>query len=274
MTRVGQAWKAVANAFDQVTPMRVILAVLVTSLVLVHGLVPGFRMDGMTIALLSLLAILVLTPLLKSASFLGGGFVFKDVEKLNQDATEFKQDTFRLHRVRVVHAPPGSVPTLAGPEGTSAPALKDIEVATSVRTAAETALADSKSEGAEPTGGHTTFDDLLAQAHGSRRLALLKLTDNLQAATSRLLVRGGHQPSSSLLANTRRLVDTKSLPPIATDLMRRFISVRNQIVPGEIPDDDAVLATLDIGVSILNTIELIESGQMPEPSEHQADASD
>ena len=274
MARVGQAWKAVAHAFDQVTPMRAILALLVTSLVFVHGLVPGFRMDGMTIALLSLLAILVLTPLLKSASFLGGGFVFRDVAKLKQDATEFKQDTFRLHGVRVVHAPTGAVPTFAGPEGTSAPVLKDLEVATGVRTAAETALADSKSDGAEPTGGHTTFDELLAQAHGSRRLALLKLTDNLEAATSRLLVRGGYQPSSSLLANTRRLVDIKSLPPMATDLMRRFVSVRNQIVPGEFPDDDVVLATLDIGVSILNTIELIESRPMPEPSEHQADVSD
>lgn len=267
---VGQAATAVENAFDRVTPMRAILATFVAALVIVHGLVPGFTIDGMTISLLGLLAILVLTPLLRSASFLGNKLEF--VERLREDARAFRKAALQLPAERVILARPEAVPAFANDERAATPAPKALDVVARPERALESEDARSKSPEEEPVVGHTTDAELLAEAHGSPRLALLRLTDHLEDATSRLLARHGQRPTTNLIANTRQLVDTKRLPPTAADTMRQFARVRNQIIHGNFSsDDDVVLATLDIGVSILNTIELIESGPMPDPDRESGD---
>ncbi|MHB1501974.1 MAG: HepT-like ribonuclease domain-containing protein [Candidatus Dormibacteria bacterium] len=257
---------AVADAFDRVTPMRAILASFVAALIIVHGLVPRFTIDGMTIALLGLLAVLVLAPLLQSASFMGGKVEFKEVERLAERARALREETLRLPGVRVVRARAGSVPKFVVPESESEPVVKSLEGHAHVETLLEGEPASPNSIEGEPIVGHTTYADILAQAHGSPKLALLRLTGELEAATSRLLTRHGRPPTRSLLASTQVLVRAEILPPAAAEAMRQFSAVRNRVAHGDFStDEELVIATVDIGLSILNTIELVESSPLPGP---------
>jgi hypothetical protein len=256
-----QTATVVADAFDRVTPMRAILAAFVAGLIIVHGLVRQFTIDGMTIALLGILAVLVLTPLLQSATFVGGGVKFKEVENLAKKARALREDVLLRSGVRVVTAPPGSVPAFA------APTLKHLEAdAVSDEPISVEISRDDSVEIRPPVVAHTTYAETLAQAHGSPQLALLRLREQLEVATSRLLTSRDLRPNNNLLADTRALVRAQILPPTAAEAIRQFIDVRNRIAHGDFSaDDGTVLAMLDIGVSILNTIELLESGPLPGP---------
>lgn len=253
---VGQALTAVGIAFDRVTPIRAILAGFVAALVIIHGFFPHFTIDSVTIALLGVLLVLVLTPLLRSASFAGGRVVFKEVASLDEKAEVFREDAKKTLRA----------------QGVTEPILESLEAGRSPLGVVDAKAPHPAASEDETVLGHTTYVEILAQAHGSPKLALLKLTGDLEAATSRLLRRRGRQPAGSLQVNTRELVNAKFLPPTAVDAIRQFTDVRNRIAHGDFSaDDELVLATLDIGVSILNTIELIESGPMPGPHHTSGD---
>ncbi|HUY24706.1 MAG TPA: hypothetical protein VMV09_05300 [Candidatus Saccharimonadales bacterium] len=244
---------AIGDAFDRVTPIRALLAGLVAALIIVHGVVPDFRVDGYTIGLIGLLLVLVLTPLLESASFMGGGVRFRTTEAVTR-----LSDTVGLLQAQVQ----SQLRTQSLEPQKSPEHIIDLSRVSEAGLGSSAPLRPTLT----PVTAHTTYADVLAQAHDSPKLALLKLTGDLERATSRLLLSRDRRPASSLMANTKELVRAQVLPPAAEDAMRQFVQVRNRIAHGDLSaDDELVLATLDIGVSILNTIELIESGPMPGP---------
>jgi len=255
---------SVLNAFDRVTPMRVILAAFVCALIIVHGLAPAFTIDGVTIGLLAFLLVTILTPLLRSASFPGGSVEFREVGRLAETARALRDDALQLPGMTVTKLPPGSAPSFA-----TSPPPEPVLKGRQAPVGAEGSVKPEATRSGTPEGGlhvgRTTYDDILVQAHESPKLALLLLTGELEDALSRLAARSGHhlqRQRASLLANTRELGRAGILPPSAEGAMRQFTEVRNRIAHGDFSaGDELALATVDIGVSILNTIELIESSR-------------
>lgn len=62
------------QALDAVSPARLLVALLITLLLVLHGLVPrNFQVDGTSLGLLGILVVLIFVPLLESATLPGGG---------------------------------------------------------------------------------------------------------------------------------------------------------------------------------------------------------
>ncbi|MHB8394695.1 MAG: hypothetical protein ACYDC5_09370 [Candidatus Dormibacteria bacterium] len=258
---VGRVLTAIGDAFDRVTPIRAVLAGFVAALIIVYGVVPDFRVDGYTIGLIGLLMVLVLTPLLESASFMGGWVRFRTTEAVAQ-----LSDTVGSLQAQVQ----AQLRAQGGQPQQPSEHVIDLSRVDERGSTASAAVVPTSA----PEAAHTTYATVLAQAHGSPKLALLKLTGDLERATSRLLASRDRSPATSLMANTKELIRAQMLPPAAEDAMRQFTQVRNRIAHGDLSaEDELVLATLDIGVSILNTFELVESGPMPGPHRPADDPS-
>lgn len=115
--------------------------------------------------------------------------------------------------------------------------------------------------------GHSTDAEIMAIAQVSPQVALLALTGELEAATSRLLARRPKWRTKGFVEDTRRLVRAEILPPTAFEAVRQFAQVRNRIAHGDPSAKDAlVLATVELGLSILGTVKLVESNPTPGPS--------
>ena len=327
------------DAFDRVTPVRALLAGLVTGLLVVHGLVRQFTIDGTTAALLAVLVILVLTPLLRSASVAGLHFEFKQFKELSEKAEAFEaaaKEAVRRSRseASVADRPPGTKPqdqppqrkngdiegphpldflpppgpdewppprppgpsTGSAPPATATPSPSWLEndesseetpwsvhpepnkapddqpptTPTSAVTGTGKPWAGGGNEEpkyAEPPASAISLTEIMTRAHGSPKIALLHLTSGMEAATARLLDSNDLLPTASLLTNVRHLVRENLLPAIAEETVSQFVEIRNQVAHGTFSaDSDVLLATIDVGVSILNTITLIASNPHAEAS--------
>lgn len=86
------------RALDRVTPARGYLVVIITALLVLHGLAPrGFLVDSTTVGLLGVLLIVVLVPLLKSATLPGGGGLdFREnINQLRKHSEQAEEDQYQ-----------------------------------------------------------------------------------------------------------------------------------------------------------------------------------
>ncbi len=229
-----KAGTAIASALDQVTPARGYLAALITLLIVVHGLTPKrFLVDGVSVGLLGVLVIVVLVPLLKSATLPGGGGVeFRhDLDQLRAQSEQAADDQLR----QVERSPQGS----------------DTSERDAERSAggASTAAMDSTD---------VVVDEILSEAARSPRVGLMLLSAELERFVRRLLLSSGwgdRRSTTSLRLGVERLVELGVLTASAASALSFFTSVRNEIVHGlRVASDEEVLRAIDSGIPLLRAI--------------------
>jgi hypothetical protein len=227
---------------DRVTPARLYLLVLVTVLVVVHGVAPdSFTVDGITVGLVGILVVIVLVPLLESASLPGGtGLQFrKRLDELKQESDKATEE--QESGTPVTLRPPTEV--------------------------AESALGLGRLHHPTPSGAKFTpsqrsteeiVDEVLQEASRSPRVGLMLLSAELDRAVRDILVTTGWAtPTSarSLRLGIERLVELGVLTRSGSSALGLFVDVRNEIVHGgRAIEDSQILRAIDAGIPLLRSI--------------------
>lgn len=204
---------------------RVLIAVAAVALIVVHGVWPEkFTVDSATVGLVVVLMVVVLLPLLESASFPGGGsLVFK--KKLDE---------------------------LAG----ATEALEADEVGDDDDENEDpSALAQRAAQRLE---ADEVVADVLEEASRSPKLALMRLSAELDRAVHHLLMGSGwgiarrRWPLRDAVA---RLVELGVIPASAASAADLFTQVRNAVIHGaRAHADDDILRAIDSGIGIYNAV--------------------
>jgi len=236
--------KGLIGGFDRVTPARLYVAAVLTALVIVHGLAPHrFAVDGMTLGLLGILVVVVLVPLLKSASLPGG------------TGLEFREDLDRLQKesqlaVQEQADQPGIVP-LAGPGN-----VADTIDASTSREDPDSISVETRTS--EQRAADEIVAEILREASRSPRVGLMLLSAELERAVRTLLWSSGWKTptsSKSLRAGIERLVELGVLTSSAASALSLFTNVRNEIVHGRrVASDAEVIRALDAGIPLLRAV--------------------
>jgi hypothetical protein len=229
-----RAGDAIASALDHVTPARGYLVALITILIALHGLTPdAFVVDGVTVGLLSVLVIVVLVPLLKSATLPGGGGVeFRhDLDQLRAQSQQAADD--QLQQVQPSPDDRGS-----------------IDQSLQVPGADELAAAEDSID--------AVVDEVLSEAARSPRVGLMLLSAELERVVRRLLLSSGwgdRRSTTSLRLGVQRLVEVGVLTASAASALSLFTTVRNEIVHGvRVASEEEVLRAIDAGIPLLRAI--------------------
>lgn len=241
------------QALDEVSPARLLVVLLITLLLVLHGLVPrNFLVDGTSLGLLGILVVLILVPLLDSATLPGGGGLAfrKRIEQLERVAGDLEHESGSSAPLTAAITAEGTVSASLTDQPT-APKGPGLEVeSVPVRTL-------------PPTVGlsMTIVGQVLEATSRSPKLGLMLLAAELEAATRQLLAGSGWGNTGeygTLQAGVNHLVDLGVLPkslPSAVDLFR---SVRNEVVHGhQTPKDDAIIRAVDSGLAILAAINAV-----------------
>ncbi|MFL6163615.1 MAG: hypothetical protein ACJ74U_15510 [Jatrophihabitantaceae bacterium] len=242
--RLQRTAKAVLSGLERVTPLRGYLIALITALIVVHGLAPRrFTVDGTTVGLLGVLLVVVLVPLLDSASVLGTKLKFKkDLDRLQEESATAAEDQSKQP---IVVSPP---PPSASAEAT----LSGAGSLTVTGTVVSGHLSPTDRTADEIVG------EILNEASRSPRVGLILLTAELERAVRIfLLATGLGRPSRarSLRDGVGRLVEVGALTESAASALRLFTWIRNEIVHGgQVTPDADILRALDAGIPLLRTI--------------------
>jgi hypothetical protein len=225
---------------DEVTPALLCIVVLVVGLIVVHGLfTANFVIDGITIGLVSVLLVVVLVPILESATLPGGAgvrFRKRQLDELQREAVE------AVSKVASAPAAQDSADSMvSAPDGGADQAQS---YATTVR-----AWGVDRAE---------LVARILDETGRSPKIGLMVLASELERATRQLLAATGWitpESSTSLRAGIRRLVELDVVPPAVRSAVDLFASIRNEVVHGRqrFTDDD-ILRAVDAGLDILNAI--------------------
>lgn len=198
----------------------------IVALISLHGLTPKtFRVDTTTVALVVIAVVVVLTPLLESATLPGGaGLVFR------RHLRALAQETVTLEAEQVRDETPSD---------------GQADEAVARRTPGEPDPAD-------------VADRVLAEASHSPKVALMMLSSELDRSVRHLLMGSGwgvQNPVSGLRAGVRRLQEIGVLSPSAASAVDLFTQVRNEVVHGSRrPSEDEILQAIDSGLQIVNAV--------------------
>jgi len=233
-----------SSGLDRVTPARIYLVVFISALIILHGLVPnGFLVDGTTVGLLGVLIVVILVPLLKSATLPGGGGLnFREnLDRLQKQTEQAEEDQLEKASENTAGGPhqdklAGSSPVTRASEQDHTREFLPVQEA--------------------PTD--EIIDEVLNEASRSPRVGLILLSAELERAVRRLLLATGWgtpQSSRSLRLGIARLVDLGVLTQSAASALSLFSTVRNEIVHGvRVASDDEVLRALDAGIPLLRAV--------------------
>jgi hypothetical protein len=231
------------RALEDVSPARLFVVVVVL-LAVVHGVIPShFLVDGTTLALVGFLVVLVLVPLLESATLPGGGgLTFRNnLDRLQQEA----QATLDAPLQSAKEAP--SVPPSEGGERQPPPVPRS--------------PADGPQELLPPSSLGSTVARTLEEASRSPRIGLMYLASELERATRNLLASTGWDTPStgrSLRDGINRLVELGVVPQSMPSALELFSLVRNEVVHGrQRATDEEVVRALDAGLTLLHAIEAV-----------------
>lgn len=233
MNKLRELLRACYQALDDVTPARLLVVGLIIGLIIVHGVrAASFEVDGITIGLMAVLVIVVLVPLLESATLpLGGGF------KLHRRLDELKGETdAAVKGQELVNERTGR------------------EEAEGAQQRADSGSAAS----AEPQTVDSVVAHVLEQAQKSPRLGLIVLASELDRAVRDLLRGTGwwvEGRTGSLGAGVVRLAELGVLAPSMPSAVENFMAVRNDVVHGgqRVTDED-ILRAVDTGVTLLRAV--------------------
>jgi hypothetical protein len=229
------------RVLDEVTPARLFVLLVIGALVVLHGLVPTqFVVDGITIGLIGVLVIVVLVPLLKSATLPGGARL------------EFREKLDRLQREAEAAADSQPVAAESHPRQDTRERLPSSEVA-----AGQTAKAHLR----EDERGDELTARILDEAARSPKVGLMLLAAELERASRQLLAATGWmtpEAGRSLRAGIQRLVGLGVMPPSLPSAVDLFMSIRNEVVHGrQRVNDDEILRAVDAGLTILRAIDAV-----------------
>ncbi|MDP9443655.1 MAG: hypothetical protein M3P83_04615 [Actinomycetota bacterium] len=231
---LGALGAALSTGMDRVTPARVYLAFTISALIVLHGLAPdAFLVDGVTVGLLGVLVIVVLVPLLSSATLPGGGGLNfrEDLDRLQKESEQAAHDQLKA--------------TPSEEEGSGSESATS-EGGTLLR--AEDSI-------------DAMVDEILSEAARSPRVGLMILSAELERAVRRLLLASGWgdgRTVRSLQSGIDRLVELGLLTKSAASALRIFSRVRNEIVHGaRAASDDEVLRALDAAIPLLRAVAAI-----------------
>jgi hypothetical protein len=234
----------VLDSLEDVTPARLLVMLLIVALLIVHGLVPGaFDVDGISLALLGILVVLVLVPLLKSASLPGGARVRFWRRRL--DRLKVTTDT------AVVDAETTALETIELTAPVESPRIDP-----NVTPALTADVAWRERVGTAPVA--RAIDRVLEESSRSPKVGLMLLAAELDWAMRHLLVVAdmGNLRGRPLAVGVRALVDAAKLPQSVASAVEEFASVRNDVVHGyQRPSDDDTLRAIDAGIAILKAID-------------------
>lgn len=229
--------RGLVSGLDQVTPARGFVVALIAMLIVLHGVWPdGFVVDGVTVGLLSVLVIVVLVPLLKSATFPGGaGVEFRhDLDQLRQQSEQAAVDQSQ----QLESSPSAEVSVDPDAGGDGRVALRTVERSIDA-----------------------LVEEILSEAARSPRVGLMLLSAELERLVRQLLLSSGwgdRRSATSLRQGVDRLVEVGVLTRSAASALTLFNSVRNEIVHGvRTASDDEVLRAIDAGIPLLRTIAAI-----------------
>jgi hypothetical protein len=221
---------SLSHGLDVVTPARLYIVVLITALIVLHGVIPKhFLVDGTTVGLVGIVVVIALVPLLKSASLPGGtGLNFReDLNRLELESSiaEAEQPVFLVSAHADLLSPIADASDLHDPSERSA---------------------------------DDVISQILREAAQSPRVGLIRLSAELERAVRTVLFSSGWgNPESArpLRRGIERLVELGVLTRSAASALALFQEVRNQIVHGNdsIPDEDALRA-LDAGIPLLRAV--------------------
>jgi hypothetical protein len=236
-----------STGLDRVTPARVYLVVFITALIILHGLVPDeFLVDSATVGLLGVLILVILVPLLKSATLPGGGGLnFRDdLDRLQKQSQQAEED--QLEKVSENLVLGSDQDEFAGPSsGTRASERDHVGE-----------ILPAQEESADEV-----IYEVLNEASRSPRVGLMLLSAELERAVHRLFFATGWvtpQSSRSLRPGVARLVDVGVLTQSAASALALFSTVRNKIVHGgRAASDDEVLRALDAGITLFRAVRAI-----------------
>jgi hypothetical protein len=240
--------KTTLGAFENVTIARLVVAVIVVTLLMLHGFdAKGFTVDPVSIGLLVVLLITVLVPLLDSASFPGGGGL-KFRQQLDQ-LKDLSDAAVSDVTTKVLSAAPSPLPSEAS-VGTSEKAL-------TIEAAVISGIPTSEFE---PVGqdGDALVEEILRESARSPRVGLMLLSAELDRSVKELLLTTGWatpQSQRSLQAGIHRLVELKVLTEGVASALSLYSNIRNQIVHGtrSISDEDTLRA-IDAGIPLLKSV--------------------
>jgi len=234
----------VAGDADHVVQLRAVLLVLLVALIALHGLAPGsFKVDATTIGLVVVAVVVVLVPLLKSATLPGGGgVVFRDeLNRLSDVASDLLSQLpdRAVDAAAVRPAAPVTPPPDAASAGDAAQAI------------GATPPADVPAPSGED---HDVVAQVLAEAARSPKIGLILLSSELERETNLILARKGWHGDRRmwpLALGIRQIVEHGALPSDALSAAASFTNVRNTIIHGAAtPSDDEVIRAIDAGLSI------------------------
>lgn len=232
---------SLAGGLDRVTPARLYLIALVTALIILHGLWPGrFAVDGETLGLLGFLLVIVLVPLLRSASLPGGtGLNFReDLDQLQSASARAVED--QEASTRKEGEPAGTSDAEPGSDG------------------AATTTAASPGRLAGGDSAELLVTEILREASRSPRVGLILLGSELERAVRHLLLASGWKTSQSLRSRRQgvdRLVELGVLTASAASALSVFSVVRNEIVHGtRVATDAEILRAVDVGIPLLRAV--------------------
>ena len=235
---------ALSAGLDRVTPARVYVVLVISGLIVLHGLAPdAFVVDGVTVGLLGVLVVVVLVPLLSSATLPGGGGLNfrEDLDQLQKESWQAESDQLK-----------NAASHTKGSEGGGGATGDD-----------DTADPDPDSALFTEDSVDDIVDEILSEAARSPRVGLMLLSAELERAVRRLLLATGHgdRPSiRSLRLGVDQLVKLGLLTKSAASALSLFTRVRNEIVHGvRRASDDEVLRALDAAIPLLRAVHAIPS---------------
>lgn len=233
---------ALSTGLDRVTPARVYLVFVITGLIVAHGFAPdAFAVDGVTVGLLGVLVVVILVPLLSSATLPGGGGLkFREeldtlqIESQRAEKDQLESSTAHSHGTPSV---PGYPPGTRSDEDNAASVLRNEDSIDS------------------------TVDEILSEAARSPRVGLMLLSAELERAVRRVLLTSGwgdRSTAANLRLGVARLVEVGVLTASAASALTLFSKVRNEIVHGvRAASDEEVLRAVDAAIPLLRAVTAI-----------------
>ena len=243
MGRVVRAVNVIRGAVDDVSLVRLFTLAILVSLIILHGLLPSaFIVDGTTVALVAVVVVVVLVPILESATLPGGAGV-----KLRPKLDRLQREAEAVSEAVATGSPTATITQEEEAAASRPPTLERTE---------------DRHGAVEEAPDEQLIARVLDETSRSPKVGLMLLASELERAARQLLAGTGWGVAApdrrSLPAIVQRLVQMGVMPaslPSAVDL---FMSVRNDIVHGRgrVADDD-ILRAVDAGLTILKAIEAI-----------------
>jgi hypothetical protein len=234
---------ALASGLDRVTPARIYVVAVITGLIILHGFAPdAFVVDGVTVGLLGVLVVVILVPLLSSATLPGGaGVKFRhELDTLQRESQKAESEQVEKS---ASHSRAGDEPTAdkGHDEGRDDPAAA-LKVEDSIES---------------------MVDEILTESARSPRVGLMLLSAELERAVRRVLLSSGwgdRRSATNLRVGIERLVEVGVLTASAASALSIFSNVRNEIVHGgRAVADEEVLRAVDAAIPLLRAVVAIPS---------------